>query len=172
MDVPLVIIDWLRQDYSVKHSGLLRQYWKQGYRYAEGQLLEAYEGWLGRERVRMLNIYVSSLLLPDRLLLPRDQLLRHGVLPRTWLVYAVTRVGEPRREEYVPVYPRRIVPYTPPTSVIMSRLEDIMLKATGIAPIITGIIYKGAGAIEELREEREKKKAEKKRLKLLRGKRR
>ncbi len=169
--MPLIVIDWVSNEFSVKHGGLLRDYWKQGFRHAEGQLLEAYEGWIGRERVRMLNIYVEALLLPDRLLLPRDQLLRHGVLPKTWVVYAVNRVGEPRREEYVPVYPRRIVPYVPAKSIVMSRFEEISLRATGIAPIITGLIYRGAGVIEELRSRKEKAGAEKKRLRLGRKKR-
>lgn len=42
--MPLVIIDYVHEDYSIKHGGLLRRFYKDELLFVEGQILEVYEG--------------------------------------------------------------------------------------------------------------------------------
>ncbi len=129
----------------------MRRYYRQGLPYVEGQILEAYEGWLGRENVRVLNAEITGLLTSSRIYLPRDDSLKYGVIPRIWIVFSVSRVGNPRREEYYPVYPGKIVPYIPSKDLIMARLEDVMLRSIGFQSRLVGVIYRSINLIEEIR---------------------
>ncbi len=160
--MPLVIIDYVHEDYSVKHGGLLRRFYKDELLFVEGQILEAYEGWLGREKVRMVNAHITGLLTSSRIYLPRDDLLKYGIVPRIWIVYSVSRVGDPKKERYYPVYPGRIVPYVPGRDLLMSRLEDLTLRFVGFRSRLAGIIYRSFMVFEELKP---LKKAEKPRKK-------
>ncbi len=156
--MPLLIVDYVHRDYSIVHGGLLRGFFRQGIHHVEGQVLEVYEGWIGREKVRVANARVIGLLTDKRILLPRDELLKYGIVPRVWIVFSVIRVGDFKREIYYPVYPGRIVSYVPQKDLLMARLEDLMLRSTGLSSKIAGLIYRGLGVIEEIREERRKKK--------------
>ncbi len=164
--LPLVIIDWIRSDYSILHGGRLRDYIRMGFIYVEGHVLEVYEGWLGRERVRYINAYVRSLVTSDKVYLPRDDMLKYGVAPKTWVVYAVVRAGDPEKEQYVPVYPYKVVPYVPSKDLLLARLEELALRTTGLASKITGIVYRSYGVIEELRSIRGLEARKRKREKL------
>ncbi len=151
VNTPLLIIDYVHEDYSIIHGGHLRRYYRQGLPYVEGQILEAYEGWLGRENVRVLNSEITGLLTSSRIYLPRDDSLKYGVIPRVWIVFSASRVGDPRREEYYPVYPGKIVPYVPSKDLITARLEDIMLRSIGFQSRLVGLIYRSINVIEEIR---------------------
>jgi len=156
--VPLLIIDYLHEDFTIYHGGLLRRYLKEELRYVEGQILEVYEGWLGREKVRVVNARVTAMLGVNKIYLPRDDLLNYSIVPKTWIVFSAIRVGDPRREVYYPIYPGKIVPYIPSRDLIMSRLENIMLKMSGLSSRLAGFIYRGIGVVSELREEKARKK--------------
>ena len=166
--LPLIIIDWIRSDYSLRHGGRLRDYVKQGFMYVEGHVLEVYEGWLGRERVRYINAYVRALVTSDRVYLPRDDMLKYGVAPKTWVVFAVVRAGDPEKEQYVPVYPYKVVPYIPSKDLLVARFEELALRMAGLSSKISGIVYRTYGVIEELRTAKavETKKKRKEKLKI------
>lgn len=149
--MPLIIIDYVHDDYSIKHGGLLKRFYKDELLFVEGQILETYEGWLGREKVRMVNAHTAGLLTSSRIYLPRDDLLKYGIVPRIWIVYSVSRVGDPWKERYYPVYPGRIVPYVPGRDLIMSRLEDLTLRFAGFQSRLAGIIYRSFMIFEELK---------------------
>ncbi len=161
--MPLLLIDYVHEDYSIKHGGHLRRYYNQGLLYVEGQVLEAYEGWLGREYVRVLNADLTGLLTSSRIYLPRDDSLKYGVIPRVWIVFSASRVGDPRREEYYPIYPGRIVPYVPQRDLITARLEDLMLRSVGFQSRLAGLIYRSVNVIEEIKSLKKKEKFSEKR---------
>ncbi len=161
--MPLVVIDWVHRDYSVSHGGLLRKFAKENLIYVNGQIIEVYEGWLGHEYTRVLNAYVTALITNDRIYLPRDDLLKLGVVPKTWISFAALTAMDPDQVYKVPIYPRKVVPYTPAMDLLTYRLEDLMLRASGLKSKIAGIVLRTYGVIEELREiKRAKKKKEKK----------
>ena len=149
--MPLLVVDRVKDDYSIRHGGYLRKYYRRELLYVEGQLLEVYEGWLGKERVRVLNSDVTSLITATRIYLPRDDMLKLGVIPGTWIVYAVSRVGDPRREEYYPVYPGRIIVYPAYKDIISARLEELLFKAAGYTTVLTRLIYRTFNVFEELK---------------------
>lgn len=149
--MPLLIIDYVRENYTILHNGFLRRYLEQDLRYVEGQVLEVYEGWLGREKVRMVNARVTTLYDHKWILLPRDTMLKYGIAPRSWIVFSVLRVGDPRRDIYYPIYPGRIVPYVPAKDVITARLEDLMLRSSGLASYLAALVYRAKETIEEIK---------------------
>ncbi len=153
--MPLVIIDYVRENYTILHNGFLRRYLEQELRYVEGQVLEVYEGWLGREKVRMVNARVTALYDHKWILLPRDTMLKYGIAPRSWIVFSVTRVGDPRRDIYYPIYPGRIIPYTPAKDIVVAKLEDLMLKASGLSSYLAALIYRMGETIKEIKRFRE-----------------
>lgn len=153
--MPLIIIDYVRENYSILHNGFLRKYLEQELKYVEGQVLEVYEGWLGREKVRMVNARVTALYDHKYILLPRDTMLKYGIAPRSWIVFSVTRVGDPVRDIFYPIYPGRIVPYAPAKDLIIARLEDLMLRSSGLTSFLASIIYRAGKTIEDIRKFRE-----------------
>ncbi len=154
--MPLIIIDYLKEDYTINHGGLLRKYLEQELRYVEGQVLEVYEGWLGREKTRMVNARVTALIDHKKIYLPRDTVLKYGVVPRTWVVFSAIRVGDPRRDVYYPVYPGRVVPYAPSKNIVLARIEDLMLRMTGLSSFFAGLIYRGLEVVRESKRTKEK----------------
>ncbi len=155
--MPLVIIDYLHEDYGIRHGGFLRRYLEEELRFVEGQVLEVYEGWLGRERVRMVNTRLTGMLDSKKIYLPRDDALKYSIVPKTWIVYSVIRVGDPRKEVYYPVYPGKIVPYTPSKDIVLARFEDLMLRVTGLSSYLAGFIYRGYSVVKELKEAKKKR---------------
>lgn len=139
--MPLIIVDYLREDFGIEHGGLLRKYLYENLSYVEGQVLEVYEGWLGREKVRTVNLRLTARLSVKRIYLPRETCIRHGVVPRTWVVFSISRVGDPRREYYVPIYEGRVAVHVPRKSVIYALFEEIFLRG-GSANKPVGFIHR------------------------------
>jgi len=157
----MIIVDYVHDDFTIYHNGFLRRFLKEELRYVEGQVLEAYEGWLGKERVRNVNARVTSVLDFKKILLPRDDLLTYGIVPKTWIVFSASRVGDPRRDVYYPIYPGKNVVYMPARDVVSARLEDLMLRMTGLSSIYAGLIVKGYGVLKEIKESRREAKVKK-----------
>ncbi len=171
--MPLVVIDWVHSDFSISHGGLLRRYAKESLIYVDGQILEAYEGWLGHEYTRVLNTYVTALITSDKIYLPREEMIRLGIIPKVWITFAVIAAKDASGEYKIPVYPRKVVPYTPYKDLLTYRLEDLMLRMTGLKSKLPGIILRTLGVIEELKAEKSKrKKKEKERKTLIRRRKR
>jgi len=157
--MPLLIVDYVREDYTILHNGLLRRFLEQDLKYVEGQILEVYEGWLGRERVRVVNARLTAIYDYKRILLPLETVQKYGIAPRTWIVFSALRVGDPKREVFYPVYPGRVVPYVPARDILAAMLEELMLKQTGLASYFASIVYRAAGVLEDLKRVREREKA-------------
>jgi len=148
--MPLIIIDYIRDDFKIRHNGYLRRFVLEGLKYAEGQVLEVYEGWQGKERVRVVNLRITSIFDHKYIYLPREEMLKHGVPPKTWIVTSVNRVGDPKRDLYYPVYPGRLVSYVPPRDVVIARLEDLMVRSTGLASFIAGLIIRMSDVVKDV----------------------
>ncbi|MEM1661919.1 MAG: hypothetical protein QXT47_02530 [Desulfurococcaceae archaeon] len=139
--MPLILIDYLREDFGIDHGGLLRKYLHENLSYVEGQVLEVYEGWLGREKVRTVNLRLTARLSFKRIYMPRETCIRHGIIPRTWIVFSVSRVGDPRREYYVPIYEGRVFVHVPRKDIIYALFEELFFKGCLIRKPI-GFIYR------------------------------
>jgi len=157
--MPLIIVDYIREDYTILHNGLLRRFLEQDLKYVEGQILEVYEGWLGREKVRVVNARLTAIYDYKRILLPLETVQKYGIAPRAWIVFSALRVGDPKREIYHPIYPGRVVPYVPARDILVAILEEFMLKQTGLASYFASIVYRAAGVLEDLKRVREREKA-------------
>lgn len=152
--IPLVIIDYLRENYTIEHGGFLRNYLKQDMKYVEGIILEAYEGSIGREKIRSINKKLTCIYDDKKIYLPRDDALKIGIVPRTWIVFSILRVGDPRRDLYYPVYPNKVNVYVPWKSKFYAKIEDLFFKSTGLSKYIVSTIYRGSELIRELKESR------------------
>ncbi len=163
--MPLIIVDRVKDDYSIRHGGFLKKYYRRELIYVEGQILEVYEGWMGKEKVRVLNSDVTALITATRIYLPRDDMLRYGIIPNTWIVFSASRIGDPRKEEYYPIFPERIVVYPAYRDIISARLEELVLKSAGFATVLSRIIYRTFNVIEELKPKKKPKPPKKKKKK-------
>lgn len=152
--MPLVIIDYLRENYTIDHGGFLRKYFKQDIRYAEGHVLEVYEGSIGKERVRVVNKRIVCIFDDKRVYLPRDDVLKIGISPHVWIVVSINRVGDPRRDLYYSIYPSRINVYVPWKSRFYARIEDLFFKSTGFKKHVASFIYRTSELFRELSEHR------------------
>lgn len=137
-----MIVDYLDEDFGVRHSGLMRKYFEENLRHVEGQLLEVYEGWSNKGWVRTVNLKVSCLLGEKKIYLPKDTCLKQGVVPKTWIVLSVVRVGDPRKEVYYPIYPRRVAVHVPKEAAILARLDELFYTSGGLTSTTVGLINK------------------------------
>uniref|UniRef100_A0A7C4H6D9 Uncharacterized protein n=1 Tax=Staphylothermus marinus TaxID=2280 RepID=A0A7C4H6D9_STAMA len=152
--MPLLIVDYLSERYSIEHSGLLRRFFKQEMKYLEGQLLEVYEGDVGREKIRSINRKLTCIIDDKRIYLPRDVVVETGVVPHTWIVFSAIRIGDPRREIYYPIYPNKIYVHVPWKSRFYARIEDLFYRSTGLKKHIAAIVFRGSELFKELKEYR------------------
>lgn len=150
--MPLLIVDYVRENYAVDHGGLLRRFLRQEMRYLEGQVLEVYEGEIGRERVRTINRKLTCIFDHRKVYLPRDEALELGIAPRTWIALSVLRVGDPRRDLYYPVYPGRINVFVPWKSALSAKLEELFFKAAGLNVLIASLIYRSSEVLGEVKD--------------------